>query len=626
MTKLLRESFVPVLIVLGLLFVLLLYVRYQVVLEADATTVINIRPQVAEQTGNDPEDQELLTFGEVDPELDAIAILIGEQKFQQANQQLQQLVSQRDDSRSWATLGILQYKEKRYNDALSSLEMAAQRTPLFPGLYFYRALVYSHLDANDKAEQDYRRLIEINPNHFEAHYNLGLLMLGQNYLHQASETFQHAVTLAGGARKARAYYQLGRALLAQGDAKKDEAKKQFNLAIRHLPGFVEPRLELAKLESDTAEGRKAAEEQLLTVVQLAQGNPPALFALAMHYSDSGDNEAAIQRYRELLQFDPEYSAARYNLGLLLMDKKRWEEARSQFNWLIEREPQNAKAFFSRGRANYRMKNYELAIADYRQAIDIQLGNYPEAYLNLGLVYTALKNYADAEQSYRAALSQRQDYATAWYNLGLLHMRQKQTEEALSSFRQAVKLNKRYATAWYNMGVLYAREERNEEAIKAYQEALRLRPKYINAHLNIAVRWSRVGQPQKAIDHYLKALSYDATYSNAWYNLALVYSEIKQYGDAVDALQQMLELEPNNVKALYRMGQTLRALGRDQEATEVLQHAVDIEPDNTELRLALAQSLRGAGDLQQAQSELFKGLSLEPGNEFLRAELASLEKQ
>ncbi len=626
MTKLLRESFVPVLTVLGLLFVLLLYVRYQVVLEADAITVINIRPQVAKQTGDDPEDQELLTFGEIDPELDAVAKLIGEQKFQQANKQLQQLVSRRDDSRSWATLGILQYKEKRYSDALSSLEKSAQRTPLFPGLYFYRALVYSHLDANDKAEQDYLRLIEINPNHFEAHYNLGLLLMEQNDYLQAGETFQHTVTLAGGARKARAYYQFGRALLGQGGEKKAEAKKQFSLAIRHMPGFVEPRLELAKMEPDTAEGRKAAEEQLLTVLQLAQGNPPALFALAMHYNDNGDTEAAIQRYRELLQFDPEYSAARYNLGLLLMDKKRWEEARSQFNWLIEREPQNAKAFFSRGRANYRMKNYELAIADYRQAIDIQLGHYPEAYLNLGLVYTARKNYGDAQQSYREALSQRQDYATAWYNLGLLHMRQKQTEEALNSFKQAVKLNKRYATAWYNMGVLYGREERNEEAIKAYQEALRLRPKYINAHLNIAVRWNRVGQPQKAIDHYRKALTYDATYSNAWYNLALVYSEMKQYGDAADALQRMLELEPNNVKALYLMGQTLRALGRDQDAVVVLQRAIDIEPDNTELRLILAQSLRASGDLQQAQSELFKGLSLEPGNEFLRAELASLEKQ
>lgn len=625
MTKLLRESFVPVLTVLGLLFVLLLYVRYQVELEADAITVINIRPQVAEQTGGDPDDQELLTFGEVDPELDAIAKLIGEQNFQQANKQLQQLVSQRDDSRSWVTLGILQYKEKRYSDALSSLEKAAQRTPLFPGLYFYRALVYSHLEAFDKAEQDYRRLIAINPNHFEAHYNLGLLLMDQNNFLRAGETFQHAVTLAGGARKARAYYQLGRALLGQGDENKEAAERQFNLAIRHLPGFIEPRLELVKMEPDTDEGRKAAEEQLLTVSQLAQGNPPALFALAMHYSDNGDDEAAIQRYRELLQFDPEYSAARYNLGLLLMDKKHWEEAHSQFNWLIEREPQNAKAFFSRGRANYRMKNYDLAIADYRQAIDIQQGHYPEAYLNLGLVQTALKEFGTAEESYQMAIIQRDNYATAWYNLGLLHMRQKQTEDALASFAQAVKLNKNYATAWYNMGVLYGREERNEEAIKAYQEALRLRPKYINAHLNIAVRWNRIGQPQKAIAHYHDALAYDATYSNAWYNLALVYSQLEQYGDAVDALRQMLELEPDNVKALYRIGQTFMALERNQDAIDALQHAVDIEPDNTELRLALAQSLRAAGDSQQAQRELFKGLSLEPGNVSLRAELASLEK-
>ena len=624
MRRLLRESFVPILGVLGLLFALLFYVRYQVELEADEVTVIAIQSQLAAQNNDGPEDQELPTFGEADPELDQVAKLITEQKLQKAEQLLKPLVKQRNDSRTLATLGILQYKQKRYSDALSTLNKAAKKEPLWPGLYFYRALVNSQIDAYEKAIKDYRLLIAINPNHFEAHYNLGLLLLNNKEYKQAADVLQQATQQAGGARKARAHFQYGRAL--QGDGQKQQAEQQFRLAIRHLPGFVEPRLALAEMEPNTPEGRRAAEEQLLTVLDLAQGNPPALFALARHYNARGDNTTAIRRYRELLQFDPEHSAGRYNLGLLLLDEERWEDARAQFNWLIEREPQNAKALFNRGRADYRLKRYDEALADYRQAIKLQHGTYPEAYLNMGLVQTAQKDYTAAEESYRSALEQRTDYSTVWYNLGLLNMRKKDTEAALAAFKHAVELRKDYSTAWYNMGVLYGREDRNEEAIRAYQEAIRLRPKYITAHLNLAVRWMRVGKAENAIEEYREALTYDPTYSSAWYNLALAYIERQRLDEAIDALQKVLELEPDNVRALQQMGMTLVVLGRSREAVTLLQQAVDIEPDSTELRLALAKGLRADGDLKRAQSELYKGLSLDPNNEGLHAELALLNNQ
>ncbi len=624
MGKVLRESFVPILGVLGLLFALLFYVRYQVELEADEVTVITIQSRLALQNSEGPEDQELPAFGEADPELDQIAKLILEQKLQQAELQLKPLIKQRDDSRSLATLGVVQYKQKRYSDALRTLEKAAKKEPLWPGLYFYRALVNTQIDADDKAMQDYRLLIAINPNHFEAHYNLGLLLLNNSDFKQAAEVLQQATMQAGGARKARAYYQYGRALL--GDNQKLQAEQQFKLAIRHLPGFVEPRLALAEMEPDTPEGRRAAEKQLLTVLDLAQGNPAALFALARHYSVSGDNATAIRRYRELLQFDPEHSAGRYNLGLLLLDEKRWEDARAQFNWLIEREPQNAKALFNLGRADYRLKRYAEAVADYEKAIELQQGNYPEAYLNIGLVRTRMKDYEAAEKSYRKALSQQNDYATAWYNLGLLYMRQKQNETALDAFQHAVKMRKNYTTAWYNMGVLYGRVDKNREAISAYEEAIRLRPSYINAHLNLAVRLNRVGQPQKAIAEYQAALNYDPTYANAWYNMARVYIDLQQYEQANDALNKVRDLEPTNSKALQAQGEVLISLGRYTDAITLLQEAVDIEPDKTNLRLLLAKSLHASGDIQRAQKELNKGLALEPENENLLAELLLLEKR
>lgn len=620
-----RESFIPILGFLGLLFLLLLYVRYQVGLEAQEVTVITIHAASEEAVDGDLVEDEPDALLASDKQANEILDLISGRKWKEAELRLKQLVKQRNDALSLALFGMLRYKQQRYDEALEILDRAAKKSPLWPNLFFYRGLVNSQLGKNDDARADYLKLIEFNPNHFEAHYNLGLLLARQHKYSEAVAVFEQATNLAGGARRARAHYQLGRAWLEQGDAYREQAVKNFNLAIRHSPTYVEPRISLARMEPDTVEGRKAAVQQLKSVLELDPGNPTTLFALAQFVTDD-DLDNAINRYRELLQFSPEHIAGRYNLGLLLLKIKRWREAREQFDKVIEYEPKNVTAFFNRGRANYRLKEYQSAIADYQQALALQQGNYPEALLNMGLVYVALKDFDAAKKSYQQALAQRKDYDYAWYNLGMLHMRQEQNDEAMEDFKHAVSLRPDYFRAWFNLGVLYARKEQNDESIAAYETALKINPNYTKARLNLALRWEQKGQPLKAIEQYQKALEADDTYSSAWYNLALVYIDIKHYEDAEDALRKMLELEPDSVNARALLADAFTALGRYDDAVSVLEQAVDIEADSTTLRLALAKSLRKTGALQRARSEIYKGLALQPENEELHAELALLDKQ
>ncbi len=626
MSRTFRESFVPILGFLGLLFLLLLYVRYQVGLEAGEVTVITIQASSEQNTDDDYFDERPDGILETDKQVNEIIDLIFERKWQQAELQLQQLVEQRNDALSLSLFGMLRYKQQRHAEALDFLDRAAAKSPAWPNLYFYRGLVNSQLENVNEALDDYRRLIEFNANHFEAHYNLGLLLIRQHKLEEAVSVLERATSLAGGARRARAHYQLGRAWMEQGDAFREKAVENFNRAIRYAPTYIDPRISLAKMEPDNEEGREAARKRLLSILELDAGNPSTLFALAQLETDSGNIAAAIERYRELLQFSPEHTAGQYNLGLLLLKKKRWREAREQFDKVIEFEPGNITAFFNRGRANYRLKEYQSALADYQQALALEKGKYPEALLNMGLVYVALKNFDAAKKSYQQALKLREDYPSAWYNLGMLHLRQDQTDEALDAFKQAVRIREDYARAWFNLGLLYSRKDQNDESIAAYETALKIEPDYAKARLNLAVRWMYKGEPQKAIEHYRKALEVDDTYSTAWYNLGLAYIEVKRYENAEEALLKVLELEPDSVKARESLAEALSALGRNEDAMTVLEEAVDIEPDNTSLRLALAKSLRKNGALKRARSEIYKGLALDPEHEELQEELALLQTQ
>ncbi|MDH5784072.1 MAG: tetratricopeptide repeat protein [Chromatiales bacterium] len=620
MKQTLKESFLPIIGVLLLLFLLLAVVRYQVGLEAEQVTVITIHAPLDKSDESGMEEFDTTQFAGRDSELAAIATLIGERKWQQAEERLQTRLATIDDSPGRGMLGVLRYQQQRYNEALQTLNEAAGQQPVWPGLYFYRARTNSKLQHVAMAMDDYRRVIEINPNHFEAHYNLGLLLLQQGG-EEAVTLFDRATTMAGGARRARAYTQLGRALLARGETGRKQAVMSFNMAIRLAPTMVEPRLELALM----AEGDETVQEQLLAILDLSPHHPATLFSLAQHLSDGGVRSEAIARYRELLQYEPQYSAAHYNLGLLLLDEKAWQAAYEEFDWVVREDPQHVKGLFNRGRAAYRMSSYQQAIDDYEAALALQQGNYPEALLNRGLVLRAQKRYPEAEQSYRKAIAQRSDYPTAWYNLGLLQMRQKEHEEALNSFSRAVELSPDYSQAWYNIGVLQGRLENSQKAIEAYEEALRQRPKYNSARLNLAVRLMNEGQTMKAIEHYRIALEYDESYASAWYNLALAYMTTRDYVGADAALQRLLLLEPQNVKGLQLRAKTLIARKQYREAITLFEQALDIRTDSVTLRLELVQTLRNSGEQQRARRELYKALALAPDHQGLKAELKLLEQ-
>lgn len=106
-------------------------------------------------------------------------------------------------------------------------------------------------------------------------------------------------------------------------------------------------------------------------------------------------------------------------------------------------PDDRRAHFLRGNAYLDRGDYHAAIDDYSQAIDLQ----PDAvaYNNRGIAYRNLKNPQRAMADYRQALVLDIDYRDAYNNLGLLLSDQHAFEEAIRCFDRAIDLDPNY---WY----------------------------------------------------------------------------------------------------------------------------------------------------------------------------------
>ena len=76
----------------------------------------------------------------------------------------------------------------RPKEALVELETAAKLEPANPRFLYLQALTYAELGDNAKTEQLLRQVVQVAPGHDRAHYNLGLLLAGQNKLQEAVQS------------------------------------------------------------------------------------------------------------------------------------------------------------------------------------------------------------------------------------------------------------------------------------------------------------------------------------------------------------------------------------------------------------------------------------------------------
>ncbi|MCB0381177.1 MAG: tetratricopeptide repeat protein [Flavobacteriales bacterium] len=61
----------------------------------------------------------------------------------------------------------------KHQEALTNLDLAITNNPKNEVLYFARGTVYENLKNEDKAVADYKKAIEIKPDYYDAHFNLG---------------------------------------------------------------------------------------------------------------------------------------------------------------------------------------------------------------------------------------------------------------------------------------------------------------------------------------------------------------------------------------------------------------------------------------------------------------------
>jgi Flp pilus assembly protein TadD len=132
----------------------------------------------------------------------------------------------------------------------------------------------------------------------------------------------------------------------------------------------------------------------------------------------------------------------------------------------------SEAYLYRGNIYYYKNNYERAIADYDQSIQLK-PDYAEAYYNRGVAYGDKGDYERAIADYDQAIQLKPDDAKAYNNRGSAYDHKGDYERAIADYDQAIQLKPDYAKAYYNRALDYKLEGNKDKAIADLKTFLEL---------------------------------------------------------------------------------------------------------------------------------------------------------
>ena len=322
------------------------------------------------------------------------------------------------------------------------------------------------------------------------------------------------------------------------------------------------------------------------------------FQLGEVLREQGKPEEAAEQYRHALRLDPNHAEAHNALGLILKEGQQTEPALEHFRRALRSDPLSYDAHANSGTIHLQQGKAEEATREFYRALQIEPNN-PGVYRSLGVAQARLGRHWQAVSDFQQAISLKPDNAEAHYNLGLSQSELGRQGEAIEAFQEAIGLRPDYAEAHSSLGVVYGQAGRLPEAVEAFRQAVRINPEFGEAYSNLGLVHGQLGQWREAAAALAQVVRIDPGDAETCLKLGLAYGQAGQFQKAVESFQQAIQVKPDYAEAYSNLGAAYGQLGRHQEASEAFREAVRLQPDSLQAHLHLGTAYAQLGRLPEA---------------------------
>jgi len=228
----------------------------------------------------------------------------------------------------------------------------------------------------------------------------------------------------------------------------------------------------------------------------------------LEYATShGDKDYLRNLIQELRLIEEQYPNNFYichSLGiayLFLGEPAHLENAHAYLKRALAVESSKKFGHFNLGITLLRLKRYEEAIAEFKEAATVNL----DAYYYMGICYYEKGDFRRTIKiltKYKKFLGDATTKETYAY-LGLSYLKTFQLQKAVSCFLRAHFLSEPTIQICENLGIAYFGLKNYEKASQYFQEALNLSPNDIKILYNLGVCYENLGRSKEALDFFRK---------------------------------------------------------------------------------------------------------------------------
>ncbi|MDX1910507.1 MAG: tetratricopeptide repeat protein [Saprospiraceae bacterium] len=187
---------------------------------------------------------------------------------------------------------------------------------------------------------------------------------------------------------------------------------------------------------------------------------------------------ALATLDKVLQRDPQNAEAFYMAGRVALDKGDTTNATASLQKSVRIDPENADAWYFLGRI-FSNRNHPLAVQYFDNALRVD-STYLEAQEFKAAFYKRKGDFDKAFEIYRDLILRDPDYANAYFDMGMIYLEQDSFSRAYDQFNIATKVDPIFVKAYYYRGLASEKMGNLETALADYKQANGMSPEYQEA--------------------------------------------------------------------------------------------------------------------------------------------------
>jgi Tfp pilus assembly protein PilF len=541
-------------------------------------------------------------------------------------------------------------QQDRLREALISYKNAARATPDKTALQWKLAQAALKTGEASTAYHALRRIVQLDPSHFDANWSLGDLYV-------AAGKSQEADMIADAMIAARPEHPAGYLVQAGVALVKDQLTDAIRLlkqAVQLDPTMLRPLLVLANIYFSQHEVKRAA-EWYERAVKAHPDSTEAHVAFGRFLFATGSPIEGRQQFRRAVELTPD----REHIGLLLADQYRAlgrreeaeheliglvsdmnshrarkalaelkltlgqiAEAKLLVNAILERDNRDPVGLYLKGRLALADKDHVQAASLFEEAIAKNV-TLAAPHLYLGLVRWSQGRVEAAQEELREAIRLEPNHEGAHLSLAKLYLMQQKSAEAEKEARQALRLNPSDPEAAVLTGDALVLGKSWTKAEEVYGTIIRQLPDHPLGYVKMAALRKLQGRFESAAQLFSQALSHAPNDLQVLQDYLFTLLQTKQPQQADHVLGQYLNEESRDFNLWRLAGRVYLAQQRTDQAERAFRKAVDLVPDLAQVHYELGQVYFSERKFSAAESAFRMALKKEDTNSAVHTALGLL---